>query len=169
MQMPTDITNIHVILLAAMVLAALWTVMTARLLRAAIGLAITSAIVSILMFQLASPLAAVFELSVCAGLISAIFLSVISLTQRVTAEDLVGRQKEKLSRFWLLPLILLATGVILISFHFALNIKFPAPPGENDVKKILWNLRHLDLIGQIVILLAGAFGVVTLFKEWKNE
>jgi ethanolamine transporter EutH len=32
----------------------------------------------------------------------------------------------------------------------------------------LWKLRHLDLLGQIAILLAGAFGVVTLFKEWKN-
>jgi NADH-quinone oxidoreductase subunit J len=163
------ITVTHVILLAALVLAALWTVMTARLLRAAIGPAITSAIVTLLMFQLNSPLAAVFELSVCAGLISAIFLSTISLTQRVTAEDLVGRQKEKLSKFWFLPLIMLAVGVIMISVHFVLNINLPAPPVENDVKVILWNLRHLDLVGQIVILLAGAFGVVTLFKEWKSE
>jgi NADH-quinone oxidoreductase subunit J len=143
--------------------------MTARLLRAAIGLALSSAIVTILMFELNSPLAAVFELSVCAGLISAIFISTISLTQRVTAEDLVTRQKEKLSKFWFLPLLMLAAGVILISIHFVLNVNLPAPPQENDVKIILWNLRHLDLLGQIVILLAGAFGVVTLFKEWKND
>jgi ethanolamine transporter EutH len=26
-------------------------------------------------------------------------------------------------------------------------------------------MRHLDLVGQIVILLAGAFGVVALFKD----
>ena len=166
--MATTITPIHVILLVAMVLAAAWTVVTARLLRAAIGLAITSAIVTVLMFQLSSPLAAVFELSVCAGLISAIFISTISLTQRVTAEDLVGRQKEKLARFWYLPLVLLAAGVIMISIPFALNIKLPALPKEDDVRIILWNVRHLDLVGQIVILLAGAFGVVTLFKEWKN-
>jgi NADH-quinone oxidoreductase subunit J len=164
-----NITTIHVILLVALVLSAVWTVMTARLLRAAIGLAITSAILTLLMFELNSPLAAVFELSVCAGLISAIFLSTISLTQRVTAEDLVSRQKEKLSKFWSLPLILLAVGVILYSVHFTFNIALPAPPVENDVRNILWNLRHLDLVGQIVILLAGAFGVVTLFKEWKNE
>jgi len=158
----------NVILLVALVLAATWTVMTARLLRAAVGLALTSAILTILMFQLSSPLAAVFELSVCAGLISAIFISAISLTQRVTAEDLVTRQKEKLSKFWFLPLILLAAGVILTSVNFTLNINLPAPPEENDVRNILWNLRHLDLLGQIVILLGGAFAVVTLFKEWKN-
>ena len=80
------ITTIHWVLLGALVVSATWTVMTARLLRSAVGLAITSAILTILMFQLASPLAAVFELSVCAGLISAIFISTISLTQRVTAE-----------------------------------------------------------------------------------
>jgi ethanolamine transporter EutH len=34
---------------------------------------------------------------------------------------------------------------------------------------VLWYLRRLDLLGQIVILLAGAFGVVMLFKERKNE
>jgi NADH-quinone oxidoreductase subunit J len=164
-----QITTIHLILLVALVLSAIWTVMTARLLRAAIGLALTSAILTVLMFQLGSPLAAVFELSVCAGLISAIFISTISLTQRVTAEDLVTRQKEKLSKFWFLPLLLLAVGVILYSIKFTLNIVLPAPPAENDVRNILWNLRHLDLLGQIVILLAGAFGVVTLFKEWKNE
>jgi NADH-quinone oxidoreductase subunit J len=167
--MTATITPTHIILLVAMVITAAWTVMTARLLRAAIGLALSSAIVTILMFELNSPLAAVFELSVCAGLISAIFISTISLTQRVTAEDLVTRQKEKLSKFWFLPLLMLAAGVILISIHFVLNVNLPAPPQENDVKIILWNLRHLDLLGQIVILLAGAFGVVTLFKEWKND
>lgn len=160
--------TINLLLLAALVIAAVWTVMTARLIRSAVGLAITSAILAILMFQLASPLAAVFELSVCAGLISAIFISTISLTQRVTAEDLVTRKKERLHKFWLLPVILLVAGVILIQIHFTLNVNLPAPPVENDVRIILWNLRHLDLLGQIVILLAGAFGVVALFKEWKN-
>jgi NADH-quinone oxidoreductase subunit J len=162
------ITTVHWVLLGALVVSAAWTVLTARLLRSAVGLALTSAILTILMFQLASPLAAVFELSVCAGLISAIFISTISLTQRVTAEDLAARQKERLHRYWLLPLILLAAGVALISIHFVLDVKLPAPPAENDVRIILWKLRHLDLLGQIAILLAGAFGVVTLFKEWKN-
>jgi NADH-quinone oxidoreductase subunit J len=65
-----------------MVIAAVWTVMSARLLHSAIGLATTSVILAILMYQLGSPLAAVFELSVCAGLISAIFLSAIPLAGR---------------------------------------------------------------------------------------
>jgi len=156
------------VLLGALVLSAVWTVLTARLLRSAAGLAITSAILTILMFQLSAPLAAVFELSVGAGLISAIFISTISLTHRVTTEDLATRLKERLHRYWLLPLILLAAGVALISIHFVLDVNPPALPAENDVRIVLWKLRHLDLLGQIAILLAGAFGVVTLFKEWKN-
>jgi NADH-quinone oxidoreductase subunit J len=162
------ITTVHWVLLGALVVSAVWTVLTARLLRSAVGLALTSAILAILMFQLASPLAAVFELSVCAGLISAIFISTISLTHRVTTEDLAIRLKERLHRFWLLPLILLAAGVALSRMHFVLDINLPAPPTENDVRIVLWKIRHLDLLGQIAILLAGAFGVVTLFKEWKN-
>jgi NADH:ubiquinone oxidoreductase subunit 6 (subunit J) len=163
------ITTTHMVLLGALVVSAVWTVLTARLLRSDVGLAMTSAILTILMFQLSSPLAAVFELSVGAGLISAIFISTISLTQRVTAENLAVRQREQLHRYWLLPLILLAAGVALLSTHFVLNIRPPAPPAENDVRIVLWNMRHLDLLGQVAILLAGAFGVVSLFKEWKNE
>jgi NADH-quinone oxidoreductase subunit J len=161
-------TTLHWFLLGALVVSAVWTVLTARLLRSAIGLALTSAILTILMFQLASPLAAVFELSVCAGLLSAIFISTISMTQRMTPERLAVRRKERLHRYWLLPLILLAAGVALISVHFVLDTALPAPAAQNDVRIVLWKMRPLDLLGQIAILLAGAFGVVTLFKEWKH-
>ena len=43
----------------------------------------------------------------------------------------------------------------------------PLPPGglETDVRDVLWNVRRLDLVGQILIILAGVFGVVILFKD----
>jgi NADH-quinone oxidoreductase subunit J len=139
--------------------------MTVRLLRSVIGLAITSVVLTIIMFKLDSPLAAVFELSVCAGLISAIFISVIGLTQRLSQEQLVERRKERLAKFWLLPVILVLAGVALTQLRIPLDFSQLQAPQVNDVRNILWNLRHLDLLGQIVILLAGAFGVITLFKE----
>jgi NADH-quinone oxidoreductase subunit J len=157
--------TVNIILGVALVLVALWTVMTARLLRSVIGLALTSVILTIIMFKLNSPLAAVFELSVCAGLISAIFISCIGLTQRLSDVQFAERQKERLSKFWLLPVILVLTGVALYQLHIPLDFHLQAAPTENDVRIILWNLRHLDLVGQIVILLAGAFGVVALFKD----
>ena len=157
--------TINIILGVALVLAAAWTVMTARLLRSVIGLALTSVILTIIMFKLNSPLAAVFELSVCAGLISAIFISSIGLTQRLTDDQLEVRKKERLAKFWLLPIILVLAAVAMFQLHIPFDFHLQAAPAESDVRNIIWNLRHLDLLGQIVILLAGAFGVVALFKD----
>jgi NADH-quinone oxidoreductase subunit J len=160
---------VNVVLLILLVIAAAWTAMTTRLLHSAIALAITSVILAMLIFQLGSPIAAVFELSVCAGLIFAIFISSITVTQRITPEKLEVRKREHLLRFWPLPIIIVLVVVFLSQIHFQLPPNLPAQTGENNVKIILWNLRHLDLLGQIVILLAGAFGVVVLFKEWEND
>ena len=161
--------DINIILLIVLVVSAVWTVMTPRLPRAAVGLGITSAVLTIIMFKLSSPLAAVFELSICAGLISAIFISIISLMPRITAQDRDIRQKEHFHKYGMLPVIIVAAAIVLSQFHLPTNFNLPAQPVENDVRIILWNLRHLDLLGQIVILLAGAFGVAILFKERKND
>lgn len=160
---------INIILIIMLVIAAVGTVMTTRLPRSAIGLAITSVLLTIIMFKLGSPLAAVFELSVCAGLISAIFISILSLMRRITTESRAVRQKEHFHKYWLLPIIIVLAAIALSQIHLPMDFNLPKQPSENDVRIILWNLRHLDLLGQIVILLAGSFGVVVLFKERKNE
>jgi multisubunit Na+/H+ antiporter MnhB subunit len=38
-----------------------------------------------------------------------------------------------------------------------------------EAKEILWNVRHLDILGQVIVLLAGAFGVAILFKERRKN
>ncbi len=160
---------VNILLLLAMVLAAVWTVMTSYLLRAVVGLALTSAVLTIIMFMLNAPLAAVFELSVCAGLIPAIFLSAISVTKRVDPEGITSHVRQQIAKFWPLPLILVLAGLGLSQVHIPeLAVKIAQVP-QDDVRKVLWNLRHMDLLGQIVILLAGAFGVVVLLKESKSE
>jgi len=45
----------------------------------------------------------------------------------------------------------------------------PAKAIENDVRHLLWHSRQIDLFGQIVVLLAGVFGIVLLFKETKEK
>jgi NADH-quinone oxidoreductase subunit J len=160
---------ISILLLSAMVLASLWTVMTSYLLRAVVGLALTSAILAIIMFMLNAPLAGVFELSVCAGLIPAIFLSAISVTKRLQPDAMVVQSQKQIRRFWALPLILVLAGLGLSHMNIPeLAVKIAAIP-ENDVRKVLWNMRHLDLVGQIVILLGGAFGVVVLLKNKESK
>ena len=156
--------TVSILILIVLVLAALFTVMTARLLGAIIGLAVTSAMVSIVLFRLHAPLAAVFELSVGAGLIPAIFLSVIGMTQRLTPEAVSLRRKEKFRTYWALPVILIVVGVALTQVHLVIPAS-TAPAVAGDVKTVLWDLRHIDLFGQILILLGGSFGMVVLVKE----
>lgn len=159
---------INLILLICLLLAVLWTVMTIRLIRAVVGLALTSAILSIIMFRLDSWLAAVFELSVCAGLIPVIFITTVSFTHRLTKQRLRARQKERFAKFWLLPFILTIAAVLLYRYTKPPHLASLPMVAQGSVQDILWNRRQLDLLGQIAALLAAATGVVVLFKEQKR-
>ena len=162
--------TINICLLIAMLAAALWTVMGRSLLKAAIGLATTSAIVSTLIFRLASPLAAVFELSVCTGLITVIFVTTISLTKPLTHKEIVGLSRDRLKRFWALPVIVAIAGIGMFFLNIKNDIAAAAPPSIiQDVRYILWNMRQLDLFGQIIIIIIGALGVAILFEERKKD
>ncbi|MFH0764306.1 MAG: NADH-quinone oxidoreductase subunit J [Candidatus Omnitrophota bacterium] len=159
------LNTIDLIILIFMILGALWVVMTRSLLRAAIALAFTSAVLSILMFRLSAPLAAVFELSVCTGLVSVLFISAISLTHPSTREETIEHMAERLRKFKYLPFIVVAVGIALSFVAVKLTLQLPPPELEDDVRMIMWNLRPLDMVGQVIILLSGVFGVVILFKE----
>ena len=78
--MPAD--PISVILIVAAIVCVIVTVRLREILSAAISLAVLSTIIAMMFFKLNSAYAGVFELSVCAGLITALFVSVISLTRR---------------------------------------------------------------------------------------
>jgi len=71
----------NIILLTALVLSAAGAVLLKDLLKAGICLGILSVLLSIIFFSLNSPYAAVFELSVCAGLITVLFSTVVSMTK----------------------------------------------------------------------------------------
>ena len=157
--------DLNLALLLALLAAALWTVMTRSLLRSAIFLALTSIILTVLMFRLNSPLAAVFELSVCAGLISVLFVSTISLAEPQSQKDVIQHMKERMARFWFLPVLLIVLAVVLCLKTVRPAVHLPTPENAQDVRIVLWQLRPVDILGQIIILLTGAFGVVIFFKE----
>lgn len=157
--------RIDAIILIIFAAAALWTVMTRSLLRSAIGLALTSLILTALMFRLNSGLAAVFELSVCAGLISVLFVSTISLTHPLTMQEVMQHMRERMARFWFLPFFIIALAVILSLAGIRPVVHLPGPETVHDVRVVLWNMRQTDVMGQVIVLLAGVFGVVILFKE----
>ncbi|MDD5194249.1 MAG: hypothetical protein PHQ96_01075 [Candidatus Omnitrophica bacterium] len=160
---------VNSILLIALLCVALWAVMTRSLLRSAIALAIVSAVLTMLMFRLHSPLAAVFELSVCAGLIPVVFVSAITLTQPLSTKEVLQHMRERLTRFWYLPFIIVSSGIIFTFIHLSSKMPLPGAEVDKDVRILLWNIRPLDLIGQILILLIGAFGILIIFKEKKEN
>ena len=162
--------TLNLILLILMVVAAVWAVVARSLLKAAVSLAIVSIVITIFMFKFNSALAGVFELSVCTGLITVIFLSTIGLTKPMTHKEIMAQARDKFLRYIWLPVLVIVVGTLLALFWKpAIDFSLPAPELETDVRNVLWNLRHLDLFGQIIILLAGGFGAVILFKEIKSD
>jgi NADH-quinone oxidoreductase subunit J len=154
-------------LLILFVVAAIATVLVSRLLYSAIGLAVTSVVLTLLMFRLNAPLAGVFELSVCAGLITAIFVSAISLTRPGTCDE---REPNPAARLVLLPIIVVAVGSIFFLAKIAYRLPSPPVAAAADVRQVLWNVRQMDLLGIVMIILTGVFGIVILFKErFKRE
>ena len=156
---------LEVLILVLLVAAALWAVMTRSLLRSAMGLALTSAILTLVMFRMNANLAAVFELSVCAGLIPVLFVSVISLTEALTRKEAIEHMKSRFARFWGLPLIVIVLGIILSLLSSQFKTRPALPESETNVRFVLWHLKQFDLLGQVIILFTGVFGVVVLFKE----
>lgn len=153
------------ILLCLLILFALLTVIIKDSLKAVISLAVASAMLTTILFGLDAPLAAVFELSVCAGLITVIFVAVISLTKAAAPGVETDTEKRRYIRYLFLPLILIVVAIILLSVaplsEFVTVSKVSA---EDNVREVLWNIRRLDILGQIIMILAGVFGVVILFK-----
>ena len=160
---------LDIVILIILVLAVLWTAMSRSLIRSALGLALTSAILTIEMFRLNSPLAAVFELSVCSGLISVLFVSAISLTVPLTTKEVMQHMRARLSRFWYLPIILVAVAILFGLFHLKSDFRLPLPEAQDDVRRVFWGTRQMDLLGQIIILLSGVFAVIILFKEKRKD
>ncbi len=166
-----DTTFVHVLLLSLAVICSVFAVVRTRVIRAAIMLAALSVIVTLILFLLKSPLAAVFELSVCAGLITVIFISVISLTNPLSQDERSEARESMFKKFILLPVIVIvcAAAFYLLTENIGF-IPLPAEVTEEVPSKIaLWGFRQIDLIGQIIIILAGVLGIVVLFKDTKGD
>ncbi len=161
--------NLILALLIILVIAALMVVFSSRLLLAAISLAATSIMLTLLMFKLNSPIAAVFELSICAGLITVIFITTISFVKPVAQEDLIETRNKRIKKYAALPIILIIVGVVTSYVIKPMVLALPAIIQEKNVANVLWNLRQVDLLGQAIILMVGVFGIVVLFKEGQKK
>ncbi len=160
---------ILIFILIVLILAALASIMLRNLLKAAISLAVASALLAAAMFIMGAWLASVIELSVCAGLITVIFISTISLTKPLSRKEDIEEGRNRMKRFIYLPFILIIVYILLILAwkRGLINIKFDniAQSGLITLRQTIWEKRQLDIVGQIIVILTGVFGVVVLFKE----
>lgn len=162
-----------IILLAGLVGSALFCVLFNDLLKASIAMAVTSALLAIIMFALGADLAAALELSVCAGLITVIFVSAISMTKMRTESENKAREKDRRRRFVFLPVILIVALCAALFIFWPTLSSFIAEPAAADEiisgSETLWEKRLVDLLGQAVIVLAGVFGILIFFKEERDK
>ena len=153
---------VWIIILVLLVLAAFGTAVIRNLLTSAIALAIVSAIMTVMLFVMGMQLAAVIELSVCAGMVTAVFASAISLTG---PKDDETPGVERWKRFMPLPFLLLALagGILLLWPGIDLQI-IGGNYADTAAQQVLWDQRTLDIIGLALILLTGVLGIAVLFR-----
>jgi len=159
--------TLHLALLSALLLFCLVAAIAQNLLYSGLALALSSVMLSLLLFEMSAPWAAVFELSVCAGLITVLFISAVSFIER--GEVFL---KEDRLRFYALPVFLAIFGLAFWLLSEPLTKALvPAMPGtvQLSVGDLLWNFRWFDVVGQICIFLAGVLMIRTFFSRSKKD
>lgn len=158
--------NVHLTLLAALAFFSMCAVMAEDLLTSAVSLGAASVALTLLFYEMSAPWAALFELSVCAGLITVLFVSYINLVR--------GEERflaESRHRFAALPLFAFcfAAGLWLFGDHVTATL-LPArdAAGDSGVGAALWSLRRRDILGQICMFLAGVLAIAAFFGPAKQ-
>ena len=150
------------ICLGCMLVFGFFSVLSRHLINAAIALAAVSAACGVLMYVLGAHTAAIFEISVCSGLVTVIFISAVSLSNG----DKQASAPEK--RAHLLPIILIAIGAVLMIAAglsgFSLNVAGQVASSAH-FDTVFWETRQADIFGQMVAIIAGASAIVVFFKE----
>lgn len=133
-----------------------------RLLISAVWLALTSALVALLLYMLGGPHIAVIELSVGAGLVTVLFVFAIN----ISGEEVMDA-KSILPKPYAWGSIGIAAGLALFLILKTLGIVSFA--GDlNHTSMINWDSRYLDIILQVVLIFAGVLGVIGILAPGKN-
>jgi NADH-quinone oxidoreductase subunit J len=148
--------------LAALLLFVVLVGVLRDLLYAAISLAMASVMLSIVLFSFGANVAAVFELSVCAGLITVLFVSTVSLTK-----DSDQGVESRLPGWFMVPMLVVFLGVGYYLALWLASAVLPAPagtPAPLSFQATFWGLRTTDVIGQVSLILVGVFGILAIFR-----
>ena len=143
------------------VLAVLLLGVARDLLYSALALAVVSVLLAVVLFLQGANIAAVFELSVCAGLITVLFVSTVSLTKDSDQQD-----ESPLPRVFIVPMAAILLGVAWFAAQFVV-MRLPAAaaaPAAESFATAFWGVRATDLVGQIALILTGVFGMLATLR-----
>lgn len=158
------------ICLAFMLAFGVVSIMSNRLITAGIALAVTSAASGVLMYILGATWAAIFEISVCSGLVTVIFISAVSLSSG--DRTLPAPEDQDARRMKHLPVILIVAGAALMLIAalsgFTLSEEAKVISGAS-FSETFWETRQVDIWGQMIALITGTAAIVVFFKESENE
>ncbi len=156
----------YIIIITLLIASGAAAVMLRNMLYSAMLLAICSIMLAIVMFKLNAPWAGVFELSVCAGLITVLFASTVSMIRTNKKYFVVS----KMSKY--LPVAVILFGVLLFllgkPFLSVLMAEHKAHVSQ-AVGNIIWNVRFKDVIAQLAILIAGVLAIKAFFGKHSDE
>jgi len=151
---------LNLLLVIAALYCAFQVMNSPRLLNAAIWLAFTSALVSVLLYTLGAAEVAVIELSVGAGLVTVLFVFAFSIVGEATLDE---RTIIPRPLVWLL--------ILVVAFVLGWFV-FPLPSQGTSLLQIpfgrmLWAQRGFDVVAQIVLIFSGVMGLIGLLSETK--
>ncbi len=128
----------------------------------ALWLAGVSALSAVLFFLYGARLVAVIELSVGAGLVTVLFVFAIN----IAGDDVIGTRPVPPLR-WIVSVAVLFV-VLLGWFVWPAPAAASAPAvAEPSLSVLLWQLRGMDLMVQIVLIFSGVLGLLGLLAEAK--
>jgi NADH-quinone oxidoreductase subunit J len=158
------------VLLGLLVLLTVGCCIFKDLLYVAISLAAVSVILAIVLFQFGANIAGVFELSVCAGLITVLFVATVSMTK-----DSDQKVETRLPMYFIPLFVLIFISLVYFIVQWLANSMPAAVASQTPetFQKVFWEIRSADILGQVALILVGVFGILALFrlkaKEKKHE
>jgi NADH:ubiquinone oxidoreductase subunit 6 (subunit J) len=149
-----------ILLVIASIVFAVQAMRARRLIVSALWLAGTSAILSVIFYLLGAYLVAVIELSVGAGLVTVLFVFAIS----IAGEEVVELRS-------IVPNAL-GGGLALLTAILLGWLSLPAaasqpPTVEPSVSEMIWQVRGMDMLVQVVLIFSGVLGLLGLLAEEK--
>jgi NADH-quinone oxidoreductase subunit J len=132
------------------------------LLYGAICLAMASVMLSLVLFSFGANVAAVFELSVCSGLITVLFVSTVSLTK-----DSDQKTESRLPGWFVGPMVVAFLGIAYYLTMWVTSAMLPlsaAAPLAPPFAETFWGQRTTDVLGQVSLILVGVFGILAIFR-----